>query len=160
MRSPEQQPDDDLRDLVSRLIGNEENAWREFVDRFAPPMYAYFRRDFAAAHETAEDLTAETLRRITRSVARFRYRTAYQFKAWLFAIARNVGIDHIRRAPPECALPDYLQDIAAVLLEPEAEAELVTAVHESVAQLPAASRRVVELRYFQGLDPQDIAAQT
>jgi DNA-directed RNA polymerase specialized sigma24 family protein len=82
----------------------------------------------------AEDLTAETLRRITLAVNRFNYRTGYQFKAWLFAIARNVGIDYMRHAPPECALPDYLQDIAAVLLEPAAEAEVVAAVHEAIAQ--------------------------
>src|SRR3954463_9401971 len=114
MRSPEQQPDDDLQGFVSRLIGKDELAWREFVDRFVPQIYAYFRRDFAVAHQSAEDLTAETLRRVTRSIARFKYLTGYQFRAWLFAIARNVGIDHIRQAPPECALPDYLQDIAAV----------------------------------------------
>lgn len=159
MRSPEQGPDDDLRDFVARLAARDEWTWREFVDRFAPQMYKYYRREFGCGHDSGEDLTQECLIRIAQSIARFNYRTANQFKAWVFVIARNVGIDHTRHSPHECSLPDYLQEVATASFEPQSEAELVSAVHDALNQLPLTSRRAVELRYFHGIPAEGIAGQ-
>jgi len=159
MSSPEERPDDELRGIVARLAVRDELAWMEFVDRFAPLMYAYFRREFDCGHASGEDFTAESLWRILQSIARFDYRTPNQFKAWVFAIARNVGIDHVRRTFPECPLPDYLQEIPSSPLEPQCAADLVIAVREALDRLPQTGRRVLQLHYFQGLSPRDVALQ-
>jgi RNA polymerase sigma-70 factor (ECF subfamily) len=159
MRSPEPQPNDNTRDLVSRLSERDESAWRDFVDRFAPPMYTFFIREFEFDHGCAEDLTSDSLRRIMKSISRFKYRSDGEFKAWVFAIARNVAIDHLRRRRHEVPLPAHLQDIAYSLLNPETEACVASAVNEAMMQLAAPSRKVLELRFFQGKDAQEIAGQ-
>jgi RNA polymerase sigma-70 factor, ECF subfamily len=146
---------DVLRGFVQRLVGREESAWKEFVDEFAPRMSTLFRREFSCDASCSEDLTAECFQRIAQAISRFNYRTEQQFKAWVFTIARNVGYDYVRRMPAECPLPDHLQQVLSSSTPDDPE--IVAGVSSAMDRLSPTSRKAVEMRYFQGLDAQEIA---
>ncbi len=76
--------------------------WDAVYTRELPRIYNYFRYrigDDAAA----EDLTSATFEKAWRSRDSYRRDTA-KFSTWLYAIARNVAIDHFRRSGREVPL--------------------------------------------------------
>lgn len=159
MPAPEPRPDADLGEFVERLVARDESTWKLFVDQYAPMIYAYLRREFTCGHAAAEDVTADCLRRILLSIPRFCFKTPIQFKAWLFAIARNAGIDHARRQRPECPLSDHLQTLSSLPLDPQTEAELICAIREALDRLSPNARLTIELRYFTALSAEEGASQ-
>jgi RNA polymerase sigma-70 factor (ECF subfamily) len=154
MPAPEPRPDADLEAFVERLAARDELTWKLFVDQYAPLIYAYLRRAFGCDHAAAEDVAAECLRRILMSIPRFSYKTPVQFKAWVFAVVRNAGIDHARRRHPECPLTDDMQIPLCRLLTPEKEAELICAIREALDRLSRNARQTITLLYFAGLSPE------
>src|SRR5260221_4806359 len=71
--------------------------WERLYAEQLPRIYNYFR--YRVGADDAEDLTSVTFERAW--VGRHRYRRDLgAFSTWLYAIARNVAIDHYRpRAP-------------------------------------------------------------
>jgi RNA polymerase sigma-70 factor (ECF subfamily) len=64
------------------------------VGEYYRPVAAYLARLVGDADE-AEDLTQEVFLRMARGLSGFAHRAA--FTTWLFQIARNVGVDALRR---------------------------------------------------------------
>lgn len=86
-----QQPNDD--DL-GRAARGERAALEELVGEYYRPVAAYLARLVDDADE-AQDLTQEVFLRMARGLSGFERRAA--FTTWLFQIARNVGVDALRR---------------------------------------------------------------
>jgi RNA polymerase sigma-70 factor (ECF subfamily) len=101
--------------------------------------------------ETARDLTQEVFLRVTR--ANTRPDNPVERRAWVFRIARNLALNHlrdIRRQPAETALD----------VDPARRAtqELAVAVRQALSRLPELDRDVFLLRESAGLSYDDIAA--
>jgi RNA polymerase sigma-70 factor (ECF subfamily) len=89
----------------------DETAFRNLFESYAPKVKAYFLR-LKMSEEIAEELAQETLLTV--------WRKAHQFDGerstgpgWIFAIARNLRVDHLRRPsssqpPPMAANHDEL----------------------------------------------------
>jgi len=86
-----QQPTDD--DLGHAARG-ERAALERLVGEYYRPVAAYLARLIDDPDE-AQDLTQEVFLRMARGLSRFERRAA--FTTWLFQIARNVGVDALRR---------------------------------------------------------------
>ena len=74
------------------------------------------------------------------------------FSAWLYAIARHVAIDAVRRRvrdEPRAELPDRG-------VESGVDDRLELA--EAIAKLPEDQRTVIEMKYFVGLTNDEVAA--
>jgi len=75
----------------------DTQAWRQFVQLYAPVVFAYARRRRIQEADAA-DLTQEVLRSVANSVGKFDYdRTRGSFRSWLFAVTRNKLMDLHRR---------------------------------------------------------------
>lgn len=75
-----------------------QTAWRENrpgFDGLGPPLERYVLR-FVRDRHAAEDLVQETFLRAFRSLGRYRGRAS--LKTWIFSIARNLCLDHLRAA--------------------------------------------------------------
>jgi RNA polymerase sigma-70 factor (ECF subfamily) len=95
----------------------------------------------------AEELAQETFYRATRAFLGWRRGSA---AAWLLAIARNVLADHVRKRRVVLPLTDEIAAADSVLGEAEAK--------DTLALLPPAQRRLLELVYIHGYSHAEIAA--
>ena len=101
--------------------------------------------------QEAQDLAGEVFLRALRSVASYK-ETGAPLEAWLFKIAHNIAIDHLRkkrRRPASMPLDDTLpvpaaDGIPGEGLEREQETERL---RQAMKQLSEAQRRVLALRF-------------
>lgn len=109
-------------------------------------------RDSAAA----EDVTAAAFERAYRKRSRFDARRGSP-RAWLFGIARNAGLDELRRRKRAATT-----DMPGPLAEPSPDeaAELAAqrdAVRVALSKLQARDREVISLKYHADLTNAEIA---
>lgn len=85
--------------------------WEAVYHDQMPRLYNFFRYR-TGDNETAQDLTAATLMRAWRFRDRYRDDLG-AFEAWLFAIARNIAIDHLRSRGPVRVSLDSVYHLAS-----------------------------------------------
>lgn len=113
-----------------------------------PALLGYFRRQPALAG-TAEDLLQDTFVRAFAHPERLR--TSISQRAYLFGIARHVGIDALRRQRPAVELPEdapAATDAPDVRLEP---------MRRAISRLPETQREALILKLQQDLSYAEIA---
>ena len=148
--------DDDAR-LVERARADPE-AFGALYDRYAEQTYRFIYRrlgDFTAA----EDVTAEVFFKALKAIDTYRPSTA-PFSAWLYRIAANAVIDHVRARRVTMSL-DVTMDTAdrATPVDEQAMNRVEAAkVWEAIDGLPEAQRTAVTLRFGRDLPITDIAA--
>jgi RNA polymerase sigma-70 factor (ECF subfamily) len=115
--------------------------------------------------ELAEDLFQETWIRVLERG--HQYDGKHEFNTWLYAVARNLTIDYLRKKSPisldaimenedHAPLePADTQPMAWEVVEQHEQAERISA---ALVGLPAEYREAIVLRFQDGLDLQEIAA--
>src|ERR687892_998416 len=81
-------------DVVALAQQGREPAYRELLRRYERPVFSLIYR-MVRDKETAEDLAQETFIKVLNNIDR--YRPEFKFSSWLFKIANNITIDHLRR---------------------------------------------------------------
>jgi len=156
-------------DLVVQARRGNQEACREIVRRYERPIFnmiVRMVRDRALAEDLSQDTFLKAFSRLDR------YDPAYRLSNWLFKIAHNTVIDHVRKQK-SAALPiDSLsrgEDLSALdagdpaardPIETLAQAELARAVDSAMASLRPEYRQVVVLRYQEELSHEEIARIT
>ncbi len=153
-------------ELVERVVAGDGEAFRLLVERHQRPVYGLLLR-LVRQPALAEDLAQETLIKAYRAIATFD--RSRKFSSWLFKIAHNTAIDHLRRKrPPTVPLESDEEDRAGPLARlaapesgsPEARArgrDLAEALEETLQALRPDYREAVLLRFQQGLAYEEIA---
>ncbi len=126
----------------------DRTAFAALFSHFAPRIKAFLQRRGADAGQ-AEELAQEALLAVWRKAALFDPERATA-AAWIFAIARNLRIDQLRRARPEFPLSDPTD---APHPPPPADALLAAdqrarRLREAIAALPAEQSEALRLAYF------------
>jgi RNA polymerase sigma-70 factor (ECF subfamily) len=83
---------------VVRLRRGDLDALAELIARYQNRLYRYLLRMVRQPAE-AEDLFQQTWLRVVDKIRSFD--PARNFDAWLFTLARNLAIDHLRRIHPQ-----------------------------------------------------------
>lgn len=132
---------------------------REWYEAYGRPVYSYIRFHVNSA-DTAEDVTADTFLKATRSIAQFDSAKG-SARAWIFRIAENTLRDHLRRARIRQHISlSGLRDLAIDAPSPEERLlweEQVARLLEAVAGLGERDRDLVSLRYGSELGSAAIA---
>src|SRR5262247_588416 len=81
-------------DLVATAINGAEGSFEELVRRYQRPISAYVYR-MVGDYEAALDLTQEIFIKVYSSLRR--YREEFKFSTWIYKIAHNSAVDHLRR---------------------------------------------------------------
>ena len=149
---------DDVQALVARAQGGDGGAFGELYERFAPEIRRYLLREVRGHRETAEDLTEEVFVKALQRLGGYQAR-GLPFAAWLYRIARNHLIDHIRTTRNRATTP---LDADPALPSAAAEQALAEALDrhelaEALARLSGDQRRVVSLRFLAGLTAAETA---
>src|SRR5688500_7904012 len=82
------------RELVATAVIGFDGSFEELVRRYQRPISAYVYR-MVGDYESALDLTQEIFIKIYGSLSR--YRPEFKFSTWIYKIAHNAAIDHLRR---------------------------------------------------------------
>ena len=139
---------------------SETIAFTEAYDAHAERIYRY--HFYRIRHkETAEDLTSKTFMKALENFHRFDRRKA-SMSTWLYRIARNTLIDHVRATRPDVNVED-----AADLIASPQNAERDTdnrrafeRVRDALGSLTPVQRETVILRLWDGLSYAEIAEAT
>ncbi|HUQ18255.1 MAG TPA: sigma-70 family RNA polymerase sigma factor [Gemmatimonadaceae bacterium] len=81
-------------EVVALAQQGKEAAYRELLLRYERPVFSLIFR-MVRDRETAEDLAQETFVKVLNNIDR--YSPDFKFSSWLFKIANNLTIDHLRR---------------------------------------------------------------
>ena len=154
-------------ELVQSALAGREISFEELVRRYQRPIAAYVYR-MVGDYDAALDLTQEVFIKVYNSLTR--YRSEFKFSTWIYKIAHNAAIDHLRRhAVRDQALTSGIDgERREVLIEsrrltPEQESERKerrTEIESVVQLLPAAYRELIVLRHSQDLSYDEIAEVT
>jgi RNA polymerase sigma-70 factor (ECF subfamily) len=155
------------RDLVVSAANGLEGGFEELVRRYQRPISAYVYR-MVGDYESALDLTQEIFIKIYGSLSR--YRPEFKFSTWIYKIAHNAAIDHLRRnAGRERSLTNgtesdnYDLPIESEGLSPEQQSEREEQrmeIENVVRSLPTAYRELIVLRHSQDLTYEEIVEVT
>lgn len=153
-------------ELVLSALAGRESGFEELVRRYQRPIAAYVYR-MVGDYDAALDLTQEVFIKVYGSLSR--YRSEFKFSTWIYKIAHNAAIDHLRRgASRETAIGSSEDERPAItidhrLLTPEQESERNERCFEIetvVRMLPAAYRELIVLRHSNDLSYDEIAEVT
>jgi len=158
-------------DVVTLAQHGRDSAFRELVRRYERPVFSLIFR-MVRDRETAEDLAQDTFIKVLNHIDR--YRPEFKFSSWLFKIANNVAIDHLRKrhldtisidgsphassaAEIEATSLDVAVRQESALEEMEAK-ELGSEIERAIARLRPEYRSCIMLRHVEGRSYEEIAA--
>ena len=137
------------RGVVERAQRGDAQAFSRLYEEYFEKIYRYIMIRVGSRVD-AEDLTEQVFLKVLESIASFKWR-GVPFSAWLFRIARNVVIDHLRKAK-KGSLP--LSESASGGVDPALLAEKrldIEQLNLALEKLTQAQREVVALRFAAGL---------
>ncbi len=144
--------------LAVRAARGDSAAFALLYDRHVEAVYryVYYRvRDDAEA----EDLTSDVFMKALRAMPRYEPRQA--FLAWLYRIARNAVIDHVRRGGRQVSYEDALAHPEVHdVVEPDAELLAMSdsaTLRGALAKLTPLQQEVIVLRFLEGFSTLEIA---
>jgi RNA polymerase sigma-70 factor, ECF subfamily len=140
----------DEAELIARTKQADHAAYAELVDRYKNAVYHHC---FAVVRD--EDIAQDTF--IAAYYKIRKYNPDYKLATWLFRIATNKALNHLKKAAKEFAAEDeLLASFPAAQPSPHTAAEF-SELHDAVRQLTPRYRAVISLYYWQGLSYQDVA---
>ena len=154
-------------DLVASAIDGREDSFEELVRRYQRPIISYVFR-IVGEYDAALDVTQEVFIKVYNSLNR--YSRDYKFSTWLYRIAHNAAIDHLRRNPSnqqsiETENSDGTSQMQIESLRPTPEqdqerSECRSEIEAVVKCLPPAYRDLIVLRHSRDLSYEEIATVT
>ena len=151
---------------VAQLRRGDLDALSSLVSRYQNRLYRFLLR-LVRDRSEAEDLFQQTWVHVAEKIRRFDPNR--NFDAWLFTVARNLAIDHLRRVRPasldQPVSEDESQGTAVdrlvakdpAPLERMLENERASRLGTALDELPIAYREVMTLRFEEEMKIEEIA---
>lgn len=158
------------QEVVGLAKQGSEAAYRELIRRYERPVFSLIFR-MVRNRELAEDLSQETFVKVLNAVES--YRPEYKFSSWVFKIANNAAIDHLRRreldtlsldGSPHAETPEMIEATALQVrqhaetqLEEVENRELGRSIEAAIEKLRPEYRACILLRHVEGRPYEEIA---
>jgi RNA polymerase sigma-70 factor (ECF subfamily) len=156
--------------VVALALEGQEAAQRELVRRYERPLFSLIYR-MVRDRDLAEDLAQESFVKAFNALDR--YRPEFKFSGWIFRIANNTAIDHLRKRELKTlsiegdrdALTADQQTATAIQLpshHPSPEQELVarelgSVIESAIGRLRPDYRSCILLRFTEQRSYEEIA---
>jgi RNA polymerase sigma-70 factor (ECF subfamily) len=153
---------------IIAAAGGDEKAFARLVDAYQRPIYNLALRMLHSRPES-EDIAQDIFLHLLGILDR--YDPERPFEPWLFRVATNFVLNHLKRRRLETVSMESLRqpgdpDAPAVDIEdpassttaPIEQSEEQEALKEAVAELPPDWRAVITLHYMQSFSVNDIAS--
>lgn len=153
--------------IVSQILAGDSGQFQQLMDRYYDIIY-YTILKMVYNKKEAEEITFEAFGKAFQNLST--YSESYAFSTWLFTIATNKAIDHLRRKKKttvvieEESKEDYETIVLAgdthshpdeILMQRQKSGELRALVEE----LKPFWQQLIEMRYYKELSYEEIAGQ-
>ncbi|MFW5792774.1 MAG: RNA polymerase sigma factor [Bacteroidota bacterium] len=155
--------------LVKDAVDNgSQKAYAELMGLYRDTIY-YMLLKMTGHPEDAEDLTIEAFGKAFKNIAQ--YTPDYAFSTWLFKIASNNCIDHMRKKKKNVLIQESNEEIfessnvknlPSETSDPEENLiknQKIKLMREVVEKLKPRYRQLVELRYFKEFSYEEISEE-
>jgi RNA polymerase sigma-70 factor (ECF subfamily) len=158
------------QEIVALARAGHDVAYRELIRRYERPLFSLLFR-MVRDRELAEDLAQETFIKALNAIES--YRPEFKFSSWIFKIANNAAIDHLRRraldtlsleGSPHAETPEAIEATALQIgdrqespLDEVAARELGGQIEAAIARLRPEYRSCILLRHVEGRPYEEIA---
>jgi RNA polymerase sigma-70 factor (ECF subfamily) len=146
-----------LNTLISEAQEGSPYAFGRIFDEYSGPIHRFVASRVGRASD-AEDLTQLIFVKALEALPRYRA-TGVPFGGWLFKLARNAVVDHLRAERRQVSLA-VVESRAAE----DAGPDTVAVLHDDLAAMARAldglsedQREVIALRFFAGLSTREAA---
>jgi len=133
--------------------------WNQIYLELAPRVYNYFRYRLGQESDV-EDLTARTFEKAWAARERYR-RDLAGFSTWLFKIAQNLIVDHVRSRRNQVSIDHAIHVAADENTEhnPDRQSDL-SRLTSLTREMPPRERELLALKYGAEMSNRDIARLT
>ena len=147
--------------LVELALKRDQGAFALLLEKYRGSLMAHILK-YVSVVEDAEDICQRSFEKAFMNIDR--YNSQYAFSTWLYNIAQNEAIDHLRRSRAAINSVPITEDMEAMDVQdattPEEEFIIDQAVRELISgiqNLPESYRQVAELRFIKDYAYEDIA---
>jgi RNA polymerase sigma-70 factor (ECF subfamily) len=156
----------DGNQLRARILDKNrepQDKFRDVWEYYFPRLLAYIASFGGIAPSEYNDVVSEVLLIIFRKIER--YNPDYSLSTWVYAIARNYFIDILRKLKNSNNVPlESLEERCAVghgeqknVIDTIIERDMVDKCRRIIKNLKERDRRLVFLKYYEGLNSKEIA---
>lgn len=151
--------------LVKLVLENKEEAFTLLVNRHKEALLSFIST-YSTIKQDCEDICQESFDRAYRSLSK--YDPKYAFTTWLYNIAKNAAIDHLRRSKTNIAHPSVndaeneliiSSDISDSPEDDMIKTQTMSEIIENIDRLPQMYRKVAELRFIKEYAYEEIAKE-
>ena len=149
--------------LVNLALQSDQGAFSLLLERYRSSLMLHILK-FVSVMEDAEDICQRSFEKAFMNIDR--YNAQYAFSTWLYNLAQNEAIDHLRRSRTAInSVPISSERVALEVLAastPEEEFIIDQAVRDlttGIRKLPESYRQVAELRFIKDYAYEDIARE-
>ncbi len=152
--------------LIENALNGDQSAFRKLMERYRAAIFHIVMK-IVRDSEASNDLVQETFMKAFSSLATYRFE--YKFSTWLYRIAANSAIDHLRKqkirtfsldAPTETEEGHMEIEVADTSFNPERELEererRIT-INDAIDSLPEKYRVVILYRHRDDKSYEEIA---
>ena len=145
--------DSDIKNLVQKAQKGDKEAFGQIYDMFFEKIYKYI---FFRTKETeeAEDLASVVFLKVWKNLSKYKVSKKAKFSTWLFQVARFTLIDHYRKKKIQVSIEDVQEMSDKDFTIHNAE---LSEAKKYLLLLSEDHQTVISLRYFEGLDFEEIA---
>lgn len=155
--------------LVQKAVKGDQKAYSLLMERYRIPIFNMMYK-MVSNREDADDLTLEAFGKAFSKLET--YAPRYAFSTWLFKIAINNSIDHIRKKKLNLLSidepfdseggQDFSGNLKSKTLDPEQRIirqQRMQLIKTLLKKLSLKYRLMIELRYFEGLSYDEISKE-
>jgi RNA polymerase sigma-70 factor (ECF subfamily) len=139
-------------DLINRVLYESTEAYRLLVAKYQIPVYNLLLR-MVHDRDDAKELTQEVFVKAYEALPSFRFE--YRFFSWLYRIAINLALSHIKKQRQFVGL-EKIKDVAEEIIDNDTDKE--KHVKMAVEKLKEKYRTVIVLKYYQQLSYKEVAS--
>jgi RNA polymerase sigma-70 factor (ECF subfamily) len=142
--------------LLERAQAFDLDALASIYDKYAPPIYRYIFR-YLGDGPLAEDITGEVFARLLDAIERGKG-PRDNLSAWLYRVAHNLAVDHLRQRSHAEGLP-LEEGLMAAPDDPTAVVEKRLAqqrLRAAISHLTPIQQQVIVLKFLEGFSNEEV----
>jgi RNA polymerase sigma-70 factor (ECF subfamily) len=139
-------------ELMARAQGGDRDAFRTLLEKITPILKAFLRKRIADPAEV-DDVCQEILLALYQ--ARHTYQPGRPLEPWLFAIARNISLDHARLSWERARRQELVESPREGVAE--VNGEVSRRLQEGLRRMPKAHREAFTMLKIEGMSVAEAA---